>query len=209
MNRQVGSLYLAAACSVTVMSAMSAVAVAAPVGRLTPPPGAYDVEVTSDGYTLAGMGQRNVCIAPLQSIEMPRELVADGCTLTKGQVLSGEVLMQLACPWNRTTTRTRQVGADKWETTVEKITHRGPPGASLAASMAQMRYMAQQIVTSGHPDERAEARAFLANAAKLETRLKSATPPPLSDKTIERMAAKEGVRSKLVRSMTRVGDCKG
>lgn len=187
----------------------SALAVAAPAGRLTPPPGLYNIEVKSDGYTLEGMGQRNVCIAPMQSIEMPRNLVADGCTLTKGQVLSGEILMQLSCPWNRTTTRTRQVKPEVWETTVETITHRGLPGASSKTSMAQVRYMAQQVVTSGHAAERAEAKAFLANAAQMETQLKNATPPPVSAKTIELMAAKEGVRSKLVRSMTRVGDCKG
>jgi len=203
MNKLFRSLYLLGACGA------SALAVAAPEARLTPPSGLYDIEVKSDGYTLDGMGQRNVCLSPLESIEIPRNLVADGCTLNKGQVLGGEVVMQLSCPWNRTTTRTRQVGADTWETTVETITHRGPASADPAASMAQVRYMAQQIATSGHAGERTEAKAFLAKAPQMETRLKSATPPPVSAKTLELMASNEGVRSKLVRSMKRVGDCKG
>lgn len=203
MTKLFRSMYLLGACGV------SALAIAAPEARLTPPPGLYDIEVTSDGYTLDGMGQRNVCLAPLQSIEVPRNLVADGCTLNKGQVLGGQVVMQLSCPWNRTTTRMRQTGADAWETTVETITHRGPASADPAASMAQVRYMAQQVATSGHAGERTEAKAFLAKVAHIESRLKSATPPPVPARTIELMASKEGVRSKLVRSMKRVGDCTG
>lgn len=204
MNKLFRSMVVLAACGTGALAVA-----AAPEARLTPPSGLYHIDVVSDGYTLDGMRQRNVCMAPMQSLEVPRDLVANGCTLTKGQVLSGQILMQLACPWNRTTTRTRQVDERTWETTVETITHRGPTGADPKASMAQVRYMAQQVVTSGHPGERAEARAFLANAAQIEARLKSATPAPVSAKTVELMASNEGVKSKLVKSMTRVGDCKG
>lgn len=202
MNKKVRWMGLLLACGA------SALAQASSEGRLTPPPGLYQIETKSEGYTLDGMGPRNVCVGPMHSIEIPADMLANGCTLTKGQVLSGQVLMQLSCPWNRTTSKTRQVDARTWETAVETVTYRGPLRADIGATMTQMKYMAGQVASSSHAGERAEAKSFLANAQQIETRLKNAAPPPVSAKTVELMAANEGIKSKVTRSMKLVGDCK-
>lgn len=203
MNKQVRWMGLLAAFGV------QSLAVAASAERVTPPPGMYEVEVKADDYTLAGMGSRSMCIKPMQAITLPKDMLANGCTLTKGQVVSGQVLMQLSCPWNRTTTKTRKVNDKTWETSVDTITQRGQDRIDIAGSMAQMRYMAQQLVRLGNEEERAEANDFLADARHLEARLKQAAPPPMSSKVADLMASKTGTRSVLVHRLTRIGDCKG
>lgn len=203
MNKQVRWLGLAAAFGV------HACALAAPEERMTPPPGMYKIEVKSDQYTLAGMGPGSMCVKPMHSIVIPNDMLANNCTLTKGQVVSGQVMMQLSCPWNRVVTKTRKVNADVWETTVDTVTQRGPDRTDIGASMAQIKYMAQQIASQGNDEERAEAREFLANEHRLESRMKNNVKPPLSPKVIELMAANAGTRTVVVQRMTRTGDCKG
>lgn len=152
-----------------------------------------------------------MCIRPVKTVDMPKELLADGCKAAKGEVVGDRMVSLNTCSWGQVRTTMRRLDAKTWESTTESVLT-GPPSAGEAAgSAAFMRSMAEKMAREGNPQERAEAQRSLAffkqmqaNAAAMP---KTGLPPPAP----AAMQPGQGgaMQQKSVQRLTRVGDCQG
>jgi len=162
-------------------------------------------------HAVAGEGAQRVCIKPVKSVEMPKELLGAGCTIGKGQVVGGQMVATNSCPWGKVKTSMRQVDARTWETIVESAIVRAPSAAEAAGGLAFVRSMAEKMAREGNPQERAEAQRALANFRQMEAAGKNmpqATLPPQAAAAMGGQGA-AALQQKVVQRLTRIGDCKG
>lgn len=162
-------------------------------------------------YAVEGDGAQRVCIKPVKSVEVPKELLGAGCTVGKGQVLGQQMVATNSCPWGKVKTSMRQVDAKTWETVVESAIVRAPTGAEAAGGLAFVRSMAEKMVREGNPQERAEAQRTLANFKQMETAAKNLPETELPPQAVAAMGGHgaAALQQRVVQRLTRLGDCKG
>lgn len=162
-------------------------------------------------HTVAGDGAQRVCIRPVKSVEVPKELLGAGCTVGKGQVVGQHMVATNTCPWGQVKTSMRQVDARTWETVVESAIVRAPTGAEAAGGLAFVRSMAEKAAREGNPQERAEAQRALANFKQMEAGMQGMPKAGLPPQAAAAMGGRgtAALQQKVVQRLTRVGDCKG
>ncbi|KQQ91769.1 hypothetical protein ASF77_07510 [Massilia sp. Leaf139] len=157
-------------------------------------------------YALAGDGAQQVCIRPVKTVDIPKELLADGCTAGKGQVVGNQMVSVNSCSWGQVKTSLRQVDAKTWESTTESVFTGPPTRADTAGGLAFMRAMAEKMAKEGNAQERAEAERSLALFKQMQAGAKDLPPAPMA-------AMKTGgagaATQKTTQRLTRLGDCKG
>lgn len=157
---------------------------------------------STGGHALPGDGPQQVCIRPLKAASLPQGMQVDGCRATPGRVVGDSMVATNTCPWGKVETRIRQVDARTWETTAHTVITGAPSAAATGAGLMAMRSMAEKMAKEGTPEQRAEAREFLANSQGLEAELAKHGQAPLPP------AAAPVQETRTVQRMVRIGDCK-
>jgi len=162
----------------------------------------------SDGsrgsYTTAGTGPNQTCIEPVKPGGLPKKLMVDGCTATKGVVTNGEMNAVHTCPWGSMKINLRQIDARTWQTTVQQVkTGNGDTGNGEFVDPLQMPM--EHMLKHGTAEEKAEAKRHFAEMKEFREQMKNAPKPePMPAGAVG--AVRE---QKSVMRLTRIGDCKG
>lgn len=155
-------------------------------------------------YATAGAGPNQTCIEPVKPGGIPKKLMVDGCTATKGVVTNGEMNAVHTCPWGSMRINMRQIDAKTWQTTVQQVkTGNGDAGNGEFVDPLQMPM--EHMLKHGTAEEKAEARRHFAEMKEFKEQMKNApTAEPVP------AGALGAVREqKSVMRLTRIGDCKG
>jgi len=159
---------------------------------------------TRSSTSLAGDGPNQTCIEPVKPGGIPKKLMVDGCTATRGVVTNGEMNAVHTCPWGSMKINMRQIDAKTWQTTVQQVkTGNGDAGNGEFVDPLQMPM--EHMLKHGTPEEKAEAKRHFAEMKEFKEQMKNAPQPePMP------AGALGAVREqKSVMRLTRVGDCKG
>jgi len=162
------------------------------------------------GYATPGVGPEQVCIRPLKASALPQSLQIDGCKAGKGQVVGDSMVASSSCPWGKVETRIRQIDGKTWETTALTSISGATGVADSAGGLLAIRKMAEKMAKEGTPEQRAEAREFLAASNGLEGELQKHQKAAVSMTVpVGAMLASKAARQeyKTVQRMTRVGNC--
>ncbi|MDN4060564.1 hypothetical protein QPK31_20340 [Massilia sp. YIM B02769] len=152
-------------------------------------------------YATAGAGPNQTCIEPVKPGGIPKKLMVDGCTATKGVVTNGEMNAVHTCPWGSMKINMRQIDAKTWQTTVQQVkTGNGDAGNGEFVDPLQMPM--EHMLKHGTAEEKAEAKRHFAEMKEFKEQMKNAPPP-------EPMPAGAVREQKSVMRLTRIGDCKG
>ncbi len=152
-------------------------------------------------YATAGAGPSQTCIEPVKPGGIPKKLMVDGCTATKGVVTNGEMNAVHTCPWGSMKINMRQIDAKTWQTTVQQVkTGNGDAGNGEFVDPLQMPM--EHMLKHGTAEEKAEAKRHFAEMKEFKEQMKNAPPP-------EPMPAGAVREQKSVMRLTRIGDCKG
>lgn len=157
-------------------------------------------------YATAGAGPNQTCIEPVKPGGIPKKLMVDGCTATKGVVTNGEMNAVHTCPWGSMKINMRQIDAKTWQTTVQQVkTGNGDAQGSNGDFVDPLQGPMEHMLKHGTAEEKAEAKRHFAEMKEFKEQMKNAPKPePLPAGAVG--AVRE---QKSVMRLTRIGDCKG
>jgi len=159
---------------------------------------------TRSNHTVAGTGPNQTCIEPVKPGGLPKRLMIDGCTATRGVVTNGEMNAVHTCPWGSMKINLRQVDAKTWQTTVQQVkTGNGDAGNGAFVDPLQMPM--EHMLKHGNAEEKAEARRHFAEMKEFKEQMKNAPQP----EPLPAGAAGSVREQQSVMRLTRIGDCKG
>jgi hypothetical protein len=166
------------------------------------PSGAVQMQFEhANGTRSSTAGPNQTCIEPVKPGGIPKKLMVDGCTATKGVVTNGEMNAVHTCPWGSMKINMRQIDAKIWQTTVQQVkTGNGDAGNGEFVDPLQMPM--EHMLKHGTAEEKAEAKRHFAEMKEFKEQMKNAPPP-------EPMPAGAVREQKSVMRLTRIGDCKG
>lgn len=166
------------------------------------------IDGATGAYATPGAGPDQVCIGPVSTTALPPSLQIDGCKAGKGAVVGDSMVSSSICPWGKVESRIRQIDGKTWETITRTAITGAASVADSAGGLLAMRKMAEKMAKEGTPEQRAEAREFLAASTGLEGELqRHQGAAPAKAPSGAAGASLQEYRN--VQRMTRIGDCKG
>ncbi|QNA98954.1 hypothetical protein [Massilia sp. Se16.2.3] len=168
----------------------------------------------SDGsrgsYAVAGEGPQRVCIRPVKTVDIPRELLKDGCKAAKGEVVGDSMVSVNDCPWGRIKTTLRRLDEKTWESVTESVIKRPPLGSEAAGGLPFLRAMAEKMAREGNAQERAEAQRSLALFKQMQASASEMGQADIPPEAAAAMRSGRGaLEQKTVQRLTRIGACQG